>query len=173
MDSEPLLLRLLFFWVLILLSAFFSGSEAAFFSLSKEMLDGLKESSSKKSNLIAKLLKKPRHLLITILVGNTIINVSAASVAAILTADISLHFQFPKSLAIFSEVIVVTLILIVFSELTPKVFAIKNPYKFAAFTSIPLTAFRFILYPIVITFRLYFLNFLPGELRSIIYQKKN
>lgn len=114
------------------------------------MLDGLKESTSKKSNLIVKLLKKPRHLLITILVGNTIINVSAASVAAILTADISLHLQFSKGLAIFCEVVVVTLILIVFSELTPKVFAVKNPFKFAAFASLPLTVFRFILYPVVI-----------------------
>ena len=149
MESESLL-SILFFWVLVLLSAFFSGSEAAYFSLSKEMVDGLKESTSKNSNRIVNLLKKPRHLLITILVGNTIVNVSAASVAAILTTDLSVYLNFSKSLAIFSEVVVVTLVLLIFSELTPKIIAVKNSYKFAAAVSMPLTIFNFILFPIVV-----------------------
>jgi len=68
-------LQIIYFITLIFLSAFFSGSEAAYFSLSKEMVDGLKESTSHKSKRIVNLLKKPRHLLITILVGNTIVNV--------------------------------------------------------------------------------------------------
>ena len=149
MEIESLL-SILFFWVLILLSAFFSGSEAAYFSLSQEMIDGLKESTLKNSNRVVNLLKRPRHLLITILVGNTIVNVSAASVAAILTTDLSVHLHFSRSLAIFSEVVVVTLVLLVFGELTPKIVAVKNSYKFAAAVSIPLTIFSYILFPIVI-----------------------
>ena len=143
-------IRIIIFFILIALSAFFSGSEAAFFSLSKEMIDSLKESSSRTSIRIVRLLVKPRFLLITILIGNTLVNVAAATVAALLTADISSYFKFSEELAILIEIIVVTLVLLIFSELTPKVFAVKNSYKFATTVSIPMQAVSFILYPIVL-----------------------
>lgn len=143
-------IRIIIFLVLIVLSAFFSGSEAAFFSLSREMIERLKEGTSRTSLRIVNLLAKPRLLLVTILVGNTIVNVAAATVAALLTADLSSHFQFSENIAIIIEVFVVTLILLIFSELTPKVFAVKNSYKFAAAVSIPLEIIRFIVYPIVL-----------------------
>ncbi len=143
------LIKLLTFFVLIILSAFFSGSEAAYFSLSREMLDRLAESSSSIAHRVVHLLKKPRQLLVTILVGNTIVNVSAASVAALLTRDLSVYFQFSSDLAMVVEVILVTTILLLFSELTPKIIAVKNPYKFAATISLPLTLVYIILYPVV------------------------
>jgi putative hemolysin len=143
-------IRIIIFLVLIVLSAFFSGSEAAFFSLSKEMIDRLRESSSRTSMRIVTLLAKPRLLLVTILIGNTIVNVAAATVAALLTADLSAYLQFSENVAIIIEVVVVTLILLVFSELTPKIFAVKNSYKFAAAVSIPLEVIRLILYPVVL-----------------------
>ena len=142
-------LQIIYFIALIFLSAFFSGSEAAYFSLSKEMVAGLKESASHKSKRIVNLLKKPRHLLITILVGNTIVNVAAASIAAILTADLSKNFHFSMGVAIISEVIVVTMVLLFFSELTPKIIAVKNPYQFAAAVSLPLIGISYILLPVV------------------------
>jgi len=143
-------IRIIIFLILIVLSAFFSGSEAAFFSLSKEMVNRLKESSLRSSIRIVSLLAKPRFLLITILAGNTIVNVAAATVAALLTADLSSYFQFSEEIAIIIEVVVVTLVLLIFSELTPKVFAVKNSYKFATIVSIPLQIVSFILYPIVL-----------------------
>ena len=143
-------LQIFYFITLIFLSAFFSGSEAAFFSLSKEMVEGLRESSSHKSRRIVNLLKKPRRLLISILVGNTIVNVAAASIAAILTANLSELFHFSIELAVITEVVVVTMVLLIFSELTPKIVAVKNPYKFAATVSLLLTIFNYILFPIVL-----------------------
>ena len=143
-------IRIGIFLVLIALSAFFSGSEAAFFSLSKEMVERLKESSSRTAKRIVNLLAKPRFLLIAILVGNTLANVAAATVAALLTADLSSYFSLSEELAILIEVVVVTLVLLIFSELTPKVFAVKNSYKFAAAVSMPLQVVSSILYPVVI-----------------------
>lgn len=113
------------------------------------MIDRLKESSSRASTRMVSLLANPRLLLITILVGNTIVNVAAATVAALLTADLSAYFQFSEKIAIIIEVIVVTLVLLIFSELTPKIFAVKNAYKFVMAVSIPLQIIAFILYPIV------------------------
>ena len=156
-------IRLIIFLVLIVLSAFFSGSEAAFFSLSKEMIDRLKESTSRTSVRIVSLLAKPRLLLVTILVGNTIVNVAAATVAALITTDISSYFQLSEHIAIIIEVVIVTLILLIFSELTPKIFAVKNSYKFAAAVSIPLQIFNFFLYPIV-----FFLDKFPNLLSGLL-----
>ncbi len=149
MEVEPFL-QIIYFVALIFLSAFFSGSEAAYFSLSKEMVDGLKESASHKSKRIVNLLRKPRHLLITILVGNTVVNVAAASIAAILTADLSAKFHFSMDVAIILEVVVVTMVLLIFSELTPKIIAVKNPFQFASAVSLPLIVINYILLPIVL-----------------------
>ncbi len=148
MESE-FSLRILLFVLLIILSGFFSGSEAAFFSLSREMVDRLRESKSKAARRVVALLINPSHLLITILVGNTIVNVAAASIAALLTNDLSLRFGFSHNLAILIEIVVVTLVLLIFSELTPKVFAVKNPYKFAAAVSFPMSLLKVLLLPIV------------------------
>ena len=149
MNGE-LFIRVILFFILIAFSAFFSGSEAAFFSLSKQMIDRLKESTTKSSRRIVSLLKEPRHLLITILVGNTVVNVSAATIAALVTSDLSAYFNFSKKIAIVSEVIVVTLVLLILGELTPKIIAVKNAYNFAAVASIPLQVIRMILYPVVV-----------------------
>jgi len=142
-------LRLILFFVLIVLSAFFSGSEAAYFSLSREMVGRLKENTSKGARRIVTLLENSRKLLVTILVGNTVVNVSAASVAALLTSDLSEALHFSKDLAIFIEIVVVTLVLLIFSELTPKIVAVKNPLKFANKVSIPLIIIHYLFYPIV------------------------
>jgi Mg2+/Co2+ transporter CorB len=66
----------------LILSAFYSSSETAFFSLSKFQLKKLESSAKSSHKRILKLLKYPRRLLITILLGNTIVNIAAASVAA-------------------------------------------------------------------------------------------
>lgn len=149
MEAESFI-RIIIFLILIVCSAFFSGSEAAFFSLSKEMIDRLRESSSRTSLRIVNLLSKPRLLLVTILVGNTIVNVAAATIAVLLTADLSSYLQFSENIAIIIEIIVVTLVLLIFGELTPKIFAVKNSFKFAGAVSIPLSMVSFILYPFVL-----------------------
>ena len=142
--------QILLFIVLIILSAFFSGSEAAYFYLSKELVTDLKGDSTHQSKRIVNLLAKPRHLLITILVGNTLVNAAAASVAAIIATDIFKSLHISKALVVLSEVIVVTIVLLLVCELIPKIVAVKNAYKFAAEASLALTVAHYILFPVVI-----------------------
>jgi len=82
------LVYILTFAMLLLLSAFFSASETAFFSLSAADLDRMKNKKDSLTRQVVQLMSQPKKLLISIIIGNTIVNISAASLAAILTLDI-------------------------------------------------------------------------------------
>jgi len=139
---------MVFFIALILLSAFFSSAEAAYFTISKELLQGWNGSASPRSRRIFNLLTKPRQLLITILLGNTIVKVAAASVVAVLSIEYGEKFFFSKELAILIAVLVVALVLFFFSELLPRIIAINNAYKIANVVSLPLTIAFYVLFPL-------------------------
>ena len=101
-----------FFWykiialvLLMLLSAFFSGSETAYFSLKESRLKALSKEGGKRSRRLLKLLKEPRKLLLTILTGNTIVNVAIASLAALLAIDVAIATGIDKGIAVLIEVI--------------------------------------------------------------------
>lgn len=147
MDSDSFL-QISFFVILLIFSAFFSSAETAFFSLSKVNLNRLKEKKTKKTKKVLSLLENPRNLLITILTGNTIVNVAAATIAALLAADISQNLNFSEGLAILIEVVVVTVVLLILSEITPKIFAVKNAMWLAEMIASPIQIASFILFPI-------------------------
>ncbi|MCB0258531.1 MAG: HlyC/CorC family transporter [Calditrichaeota bacterium] len=126
------------FLVLLGLSAFFSGSETAFFSLSKSTLEQFRISLKKSEQRVALLMASPRQLLITIVVGNTIVNITTASLAAILTTRITLAMGFNHQIAILIDVIVVTLVILITSEILPKVIAVRNPKSFSGIAATPL-----------------------------------
>jgi gliding motility-associated protein GldE len=134
------------------LSAFYSGAETAFFSLPNSTITRFSRSKSFSSRQVAVLLKESRKLLTSIIVGNTVVNVSIASLAALLTTRISRSYGLNEMLALFLDVVVVTLIVVFFTEITPKVTAIKNAKVWAARLSIPLTISYYLLYPITIIF---------------------
>lgn len=142
--------QLIIFIMLISFSAFFSSAETAFFSLSKNTLGKLKEKSTKSAQRVLRLLSKPRNLLITTLTGNTIVNVAAAAVAALLASEISRKLQIAESIVVFIEVVVVTLVLLILSEITPKIFAIKNAIWLAELIALPLQIISLLLYPITL-----------------------
>ena len=147
MDPSFILYFFVFF-VLLILSAFFSGSETAFFSLTKSDIDKLSRSKSLASRQVADLLREPKKLLISIIVGNTISNVAIATVAALLTTRFSIKFQLNELLILLLNVLVVTLVILVFSEIIPKVTAVKNARKVAIQLVFPLTVFYYLFLPI-------------------------
>jgi putative hemolysin len=111
--------------VLLLLSALFSGTETALFSLSKLQLRRLRDKHPAQSRLIQDMLAEPHQLLSTILLGNTVVNVAAAALGYVLID----HFA-PR----YSEVIAVPtmlVIILIFCEIMPKTFAIRHPEFFA------------------------------------------
>lgn len=119
------------FLVLLGFSAFFSGSETSYYSLSQSVVNDFLNSTRRAEQRVGQLLQKPRHLLITIIVGNTIVNISIASLAAIITTRISFAMGFDARLALIIDVIVVTAVILVVSEIFPKVVAVRNSQSFA------------------------------------------
>jgi gliding motility-associated protein GldE len=119
------------FIILLGLSAFFSGSETACFSLLQSDIDNFKSSSLRKEQRVARLMMQPRQLLITIIIGNTVVNITIASLAAILTTQFCARFNFNPEIGILLNVVVVTLVLLITSEVMPKVIAVRNPQAFS------------------------------------------
>lgn len=112
----------------LLLSALFSGSEVAFFSLSNQMdkLQQAQNGSERSDRRIISMLEKPRKLLATILIGNTFANIITSVTAAVLTGKVIMHFGFSEIFVFTIEVLVVTFTIIILSEITPKIIAINN-----------------------------------------------
>ncbi|GAB4170997.1 MAG: hemolysin family protein [Calditrichia bacterium] len=147
MEESPLIISFIFI-VLLGLSAFFSGSETAFFSLSASQIQNLKKKKNQSSRLIYFLLSNSQQLLITIIVGNTIVNVTTATVAAILTHKIATAYHFPKEIIYILDVIAVSFVIMVVSEIIPKTVAVKKPIKFASVAARPVLFFYFLFFPV-------------------------
>lgn len=152
MDPLSILLFTLLFMVLLILSAFFSGSEVAIFGLSRLDEEILKDRNDIAAQRLKKLLLTPQQTLITILIGNNAVNVSAASIAAIITAHICKVNQISHEFGIIIEIIVVTILLLLLGEITPKVLVLRNPLNIALKVSSFIHLCRTILYPLVSVF---------------------
>lgn len=148
MESDPYSSQIILFFVLLVLSAFFSGSETAFFSINKLLLQKLREADSGAAKRVLLLLRHPRRLLVTILVGNTLVNVTAASVAALLVMRMADQVGLSRNIAILINVGVVTFLILILSEITPKIIAVKNPITFAQNVSIALMLLYYALLPV-------------------------
>lgn len=115
----------------LLLSALYSGSEVAFFSLVNQ-IDQLRPGGGEygsKDSRILKMLQKPRRLLATILIGNTFANIVSSVMAAVITGKIAAYYGFSEVIVYSIEIIVLTFMILILSEITPKVIAINNPLK--------------------------------------------
>jgi putative hemolysin len=133
----------LIFIFLIFLSALFSSAEIAFFSLGRAKALTLVEKNKKNAKLIWALKQKPQKLLITILIGNNIVNVLTASLATALTTKTF------GSYGVGIATGVVTLVILVFGEITPKSIAQKNNILIAQKTAKLLTLLNWIFAPII------------------------
>ena len=129
--------------VLIILSAFFSASESAFFSLNKLRLRLLRNKGDKKAIRAGKLLDNKEKLLNTILVGNNIVNIALSSI--ITSVCLGLFGQSGLGYATLG----VTVILLIFGEILPKTLATHYPEKMAFFFAPLIQAVSIIVNPIV------------------------
>ncbi len=139
-----LIILILFFF----LSAFFSGSEVALFSLNKKKVKYLFGSSKLIERYITYLIEYPRRLLVTILIGNTLVNVAASIISVSIALDISKNAQLSENTVLTVQIIVLTILIVLFGELTPKVWAAKNVVRFSKIAAIPLYWTSIILYPV-------------------------
>ncbi len=140
----------LLIFVCLILSAFFAGSETAFFSLSRIQLKKLEKDNSFSTKTIFRLLKKPRQLLITILLSNTFVNVFASSIAAVIAVDIGERLQLTsKFFSLSVEIVIMTSLLLFFGEIIPKLFAYSKAETIAGLSGIILEIIKTVLFPIV------------------------
>lgn len=108
--------------VLLLLSGLISGSEIGLFSISSEDLDHCQDSEDTSERLIVQLLQRPQRLLATILIFNNLINVAIVTIATYLTWQI-VGTRNPVGIVILTLTVVVTVAILFFGELLPKVYA--------------------------------------------------
>lgn len=132
----------------LLLSAITSGAETAYFSLSAKDITYLKLKETNAARQVARLLDQPKILLATILIGNNFINISVVITTKMLM-DILLHGAALSTVAMFViNVIVVTLLLVLFGEVLPKVYATQNNMRMALFSAPVLKAMATIFRPV-------------------------
>lgn len=129
---------LLIICCLLLLSALISGSEAAFFSLSPNDKEKLKNDDSKRAGFVSTLLRKPKDLLATILITNNFVNVGIVILSSAFLNKVYSFFALSKAWYFFFEVILITVILLLLGEVIPKIYATKNALRFSKLMSIPL-----------------------------------
>lgn len=133
--------------VLLILSALISGSEVAYFSLSPQDKKTLEDESSKASQRTLELLKKPKTLLATILIGNNLVNVAIIILSSLLM-EMLFNFEGREVLAFIIQVVAVTLIILLVGEISPKVYATKNAMRMAKLMGSTLTIMSKLFYPL-------------------------
>mgnify|MGYP000999505310 CR=1 FL=1 len=138
--------------VLLLLSGFFSASESALMSLSKIRLRHMIDENVKGADIIAKLIDNPSKLLGAILVGNNIVNIGASALATSIAIDIW------GNAGVGIATGTMTLLVLIFGEITPKSLAVQNTEKIALKVSKSIYFITIILNPVV-TIIMYVTNF--------------
>lgn len=155
MDSDSS--QYLLFVVLLICSGFFSMSETALMSLSRIRLRSMVEDGVKNAKVVEKVLDNPGKLLSAILIGNNLVNIGATA----LSTGIATNLFGSKGVGIATGV--VTLLVLIFGEVTPKTFAKENCEKVATFVSKPIYLCVFIMTPLVII-----LNFITGGILKLL-----
>ncbi|MDQ1329773.1 MAG: HlyC/CorC family transporter [Thermodesulfobacteriota bacterium] len=158
-----MLLNISIILLLLIFSGFFSGSETALFSLSSIQRERFKRAGNRKSLLINKLLSRPRKLIITILIGNDMVNIAASVIAT------SLFVSYSKDQGQWIAMAVMTPMTLIFAEVIPKTLALTYNERIAPFVSTPLYFFSQLILPIRFVF--YNISLLISKISG--FEKRN
>lgn len=130
-------------FTLITFSAIFSAIELAFFSLSEPTIYNMSEDGGKNAKMVVKLRNNRDRLLITILIGNTVVDIGATTVATVLATSLFGS----KGAGIAAGVM--TLLVLIFGEIAPKSVAVAYNKQIALFTARPIAFLSYILSPFI------------------------
>tara|TARA_R110002049_G_scaffold124479_1_gene280010 strand:+ start:90073 stop:91344 length:1272 start_codon:yes stop_codon:yes gene_type:complete len=144
LDDYSISTLLVILGVLLLLSAFFSGSETALMALNRYRLRHLVNKGHHGARLAQNLLDKPDRLIGLILLGNNIVNLIASPLAAYI------GYRLYGDAGVFSATILFIVTVLIFAEVTPKTLAAIHPEKFAFPASYVYTPLQYIAYPVVL-----------------------
>ena len=138
-SEQPIgaIIGLIVLCLLLIASALISSSETAFFSLQPADIDDLEQRDDAKSKLVLSLREKPKTLLATILIGNNFVNVTITLLSTYIMTLLFRIKEYPVA-AFFLEVVIVTSLILIVGEITPKIFASNRPVAVARFMARPL-----------------------------------
>ena len=148
MDDNALIL-IVVIAILIIMSAYFSATETAFSSLNKIKLKNLAANGSKRAENTINLDKKFDSILSTILIGNNIVNIASASIATIVFT------KYYGDAGVTISTIVMTIVVLIFGEISPKSLSKESPEKFAMFSTPILKVLLIIFTPLNFVFGLW------------------
>lgn len=123
--------------VLLLCSALISASEIAFFSLSPENKEALREQDSSSGEIVSNLIHRPKHLLATVLISNNFVNIGIVIISTFITTAL-VGNQLQPWAEFLLNAVGITFLLLLFGEVIPKVYAQKNALSFALFMALPM-----------------------------------
>ena len=138
-------LYLVLIFICICLSAFFASAETAFISLSKTRIKYLVESGVHGAAHIQKLMKRPERLLATILLCNNLVSVAAASLGKAMAVKI-----WHNNVGILISTVLVTIVLLIFAEVTPKTVALRHAVRMALIYVYPMRVVNAVVSPLAI-----------------------
>lgn len=146
--TVTLALTLLVVLGLLCLSALFSSSETAIFALPQEWIDEA-ASTDDRARTLGHLREDPHRLLVTILVGNNVVNIAMTSLTTAVLVE-----TLPPGVAIPVTTLVISVVVLVFGEIVPKSYGFGNARSWSLRVAGPITAVERVLWPIVTAFDL-------------------
>ncbi len=150
-DSNSINYGIIFVMIaLIVMSAYFSATETAFSSLNRIRMKNMAENGNKRAALALRLADQFDKLLSTILVGNNIVNIGVSSIATVLFIQLT-----NETLGPTLATIVITVVVLIFGEISPKSLAKETPEKFAMFSAPIMRVLMVVLTPINFLFSLW------------------
>ncbi|WP_416838198.1 DUF21 domain-containing protein [Haloferax sp. DFSO52] len=133
--------------VLLSMSAFFSSSETAVFSLPRKWIEQQATTDDRRAHILKDLVDDPHRLLVTLLVGNNIVNIAISSITTVLVAS----YLSPGQTVVVTTVLTSSLVLI-FGEIVPKAFGLGNAKRWALTIAPPVRIIERVLSPLITLF---------------------
>jgi len=143
--NYEILLKIITLIILLIFSGLFSGAETALSSLNIITVKKLKKKGVKEANTLEKLLSKPSKTLSTILIGNNIVNIAATAIATELTLSL-----FSGKQVTFIVTMIMTILILIFGEITPKTYSAYNSEKVVIKLGKPLEVLSVVFTPFLI-----------------------
>ena len=152
--------------ILLLCSAFCSGTEIAYTSLSKLKLRKDSEKPTATSRLVNYIYNHYENALSTILIGNNLVNIAATSVATVIAVNLAMKLGMTEDTVSSAVTAIMTVLILIFGEITPKMIARRCSDKFASFAAYPLIVLMILFFPAV------WLTGLVVKLFSLMWRSK-
>lgn len=135
-------------FVLLILSGAMSGSETALTALGEWKIHQLRDEGQDPHGLFALLGRQPTRFITTLLIGNNLVNIAATALVTQMSIQLSRRHDFTEAIAVAAATGVMTLLVLIFGEITPKSIAVHNPVGFSRAVIRPVYAMSVVFYPL-------------------------